>query len=179
MLYLSDRVSSRKPKYHPGTAGLSPRNFAKPIAWKVDQDYRGKLSPREAQWLSDFNIAYYGADFRRTDAEEWGREERSEANRDKNAGRGDAYSLAQGADMLLLEEREGGGSASEAAEGEGDWSPLPAYLDTDEYHVALSEFRALLRPGRYLGRDPCNPNSRALKRARAKLEDIARGKKRT
>lgn len=86
--YIIGLVSKKKKNLH----GLRPATFPRSVRWRVDQDYTDKLSPEDRQFLAEFNDAYYGADFRGTDPDDWGPEERRERYRAKNAANRDLYS---------------------------------------------------------------------------------------
>ena len=67
-----------------GSTGLAPATFPRSVAWRIDQDYVGQLSPSDKEWLAEFNDRYYGADFRGPSDSEWSTDERREVYRNKN-----------------------------------------------------------------------------------------------
>ncbi len=134
------------------TYGLYARNFERPVQPFVDQDYAARLSPADRQWLSDFNDAYYGGDFRGVDAAAWSLEQRRAVYTTKNAARADAY--AQPLTYAVV------GTAEARAPAEPpDLADAPDYLATDEYRSALAYYRSLLTPGR-MHRKPTTPEAK-------------------
>lgn len=124
-----------------GDAGARSRNFSRFTAWKVDQDYLAKLTPKERRWLAHFNDCHYGGDFRGAGAE-WSVAQRRESWNGHWAERGDLQTHAglQGA----LEQHEDGTEHGEPA----SLTPTPEYLNSPEYKAARDAFRAELQPGR-------------------------------
>ena len=113
--------------------GLNARTFPQSVRWKVDQDYLGKLTPEEKEWLSRFNDCFIGADFRGDDEKTWTPEERRVVYRAKNAA---------GRDVFTSGLVDVGRHIPERKTDFSDENPeTPAYLNSKQYKEALSEFR--------------------------------------
>ena len=147
------------------TAALVPSNHPRPLQWRIDYDYVGKLSDDEQRWLANFTDAYVGGDFRKVDPAEWPAEQRSDVNRSKNASKTDAQTL-----------NEVWGTLSELPlNAKAPVSPLPdddyAYTNDPLYKSALAEYRSHLATGRKAKKPKPTPE---LEQARRKLE-LVRG----
>ncbi len=162
-------------RYYPH--GLVASNFPRGVQWKLDQDYVGKLSQEEREWLAKANDAMYGHKFRegfgKADAAGkggWTEEQRAESYYHDNAGRRDALFITRkeliedlevaGEALPLIETPEDGLSLNALAE------PTPEYLNTDEYKAALAEFRKTLK----VRKKPVNKVKQ--KKARNKLHRV-------
>lgn len=127
---------AEKPKRkRTNTYGLYPKNYPKPIQWKIDQDYASKLSFDEREYLAKFNDAYYGNNFRGTTEEAWSPEQKRAAYRQNHAARRDTYEIAG------VEHTEDIHWEPTAA-SDTDWSDTPSYLETPEYHAAIKAYRS-------------------------------------
>lgn len=150
-------------KKKPNTYGVRPGAFPKDRRWRVDYDYLDKLSLEERQWLAAFTDAWVGGDFRGVDPDDWPKEVRSVVNQSKNMSRADTHTLAElqvgGLTSLTDKPRlEGPGSI--------DTTPVPDYLNDEDYKAARDEYRETL----HQGRKPTDPvDTPAFRRAQRRL----------
>lgn len=131
------------------THGLFPKNYSKPVAWKVDYDYLDKLTQAEKEWLSDFSSAHYSGDFRSAHGSTWFPHEKREAYVQKNAANRDSYSIAEVSSRIAhipdLERSAPSGRPREfdvLAPHDTDEQHTPSYLNSETYRAALEEYRA-------------------------------------
>ncbi len=124
-----------KSKRKPSTYGLYPKNYPKPIRWKIDQEYASKLSTEDRAWLARFNDAYYGNNFRDATDAEWSTAQKREAYRQNHTARRDTYECAgvEFTEDMIWEPQ---------ATVDTDWADTPTYLDKPEYQAALKAYRA-------------------------------------
>lgn len=114
--------------------GPARRRYRKAVWWKLDADYRDRLTPAERKWLDDFLDAHYNARFQ-GHAAAWPKTERRKADRARNAATRD---LASQFDPVP------GECVPPAADPELDLSPTPEYLNSPDYKAALAAYRATL-----------------------------------
>lgn len=75
--------------------------FAKAVRWKVDSDYKAKLSPTDRKWLEAYNDAEYSNDFRALDKiQKVPTKTKQAMTNDRNAARRDIFNLEQRADHV-------------------------------------------------------------------------------
>jgi len=162
--------------------GLYAKNYAKPVAWKIDYDYLDKLSPEMRAWLSDFSDAHYSGDFRSQHGSTWFPHERREAYVAKNAANRDSYAIAAVSNRVShipdLERATPSGKPREfdvAAPSPPDTRPVPEYLNSETYRAALEEYRASLPPRGLSAKGfPTEAERVRYERARAQLQRIVR-----
>jgi hypothetical protein len=123
----------------PKTYGLHARYFPRPVQWQLECDYLHKLSDEDKAYLSQFNDEFHGAAFAEDKPIHNTVELRRERYRAKNHANADAYGLAAAGRRLDYMDDELAGKLSDR--NERDQSPLPRYLESDEYREALAEFR--------------------------------------
>ena len=116
-----------------GSAALAPATFPRSVAWRVDQDYVGVLTPNEKEWLAQFNDRYYGADFRGESEVAWSTDERRRVYRDKNRANRDLMTCALPVEAEVPQE---------AVELEETTVDDLAHLDAAEYKTAREAYRA-------------------------------------
>ena len=125
------------------TYGLYARNFPKPARWKVDQDYISRLSDDERRWLAQFHDEYYGGFFSpKREALHSTKELRRECYAANNATNADSYSIHEVSGRLFSSE-ELPLFEPESLGGQ-DGSPLPSYLNDQEYKSLREQFRTHL-----------------------------------
>lgn len=151
------------------TFGLHPRNYPLSVRWRVDQDYTEKLSQEEKEWLSAFNDAYYGGDFRAAPEKDWPTEKRRESYTNKNVANVDCYpgleneKLLSNFDAPIASHRFNNLTRLDKSNTQKvsdcipslvfDSSPTPEYLNSKEYKQALIDYRNQLGQTRR----NCNP----------------------
>lgn len=118
--------------------------FPKNLRDRVDQDYSHKLSDEDARWLSDFNEAYYGGDFRRDEDGEWTDADRRSVWRMNGAAKRDSISVAQVGHAV---DYFGDPRTHDSPAPEQAWATSPAYLESDLYREALAVVRQLQDAG--------------------------------
>lgn len=75
--------------------------FAKAVRWKVDSDYKAKLSPADRKWLEAYNDAEYSNDFRALDKiQKVGANMKQAMTNDRNAARRDVFNNSSRADHI-------------------------------------------------------------------------------
>lgn len=75
--------------------------FARAVRWKVDSDYKAKLSPADRKWLEAYNDAEYSNDFRALDKIQKVSVNMKQAmTNDRNAARRDVFNNGSRADHI-------------------------------------------------------------------------------
>ncbi len=117
-----------------GPSALVAGTYPRSVAWRVDVDYAGTLSPSEQAWLGQFLDRYYGADFRGESAASWSTDDQRSAYRDKNRANRDLMTCALPVDELDV--------LDPVVELDETTVDDLAHLDEAEYKVAREAYRA-------------------------------------